>query len=121
VVDFTVRNAVVSIVVLILLIILFNRGDESSADNLTDWYRKMEFEGVVIGKFNDTDNHFNRTLVLRSYQGLEQEVIDNFDSSGLYNYLMLNDSVSKVKNQLDFLVSRNGSDTVFTFTLNPEN
>lgn len=69
---------------------------------------KNEYNGVVVDKFIDSSNHATKTVKLLVGDRFQNWGTIGTDVSGIYDYIMINDSVSKSA----------GSDSLYIFRVN---
>ena len=74
--------------------------------------KTKSFEGVVIHKFIDSDNHNWKKVILRTDKG-ERTLFLNWESGGLYNYLKVGDFLKKEKNELKIHIHKPTLDTIY--------
>ncbi len=90
----------------------------TTEDNIK-YYQLRQFEGKMIRKFIDEENHMRKTLVLEQKENgifkTKKEVFP-FDSSGFHEYVVVGDSLVKKEGDLFATVYREGKkDTIIKF------
>ncbi len=73
--------------------------------------KKEKFNGNVVKKYIDREQHLYPTLKLANYNRI---VVVDYDKSGFYPFVQIGDSLIKEKGSLDIRLIRNELDTVFT-------
>ncbi|MER2999679.1 hypothetical protein [Pontibacter populi] len=71
--------------------------------------KDLHLEGVVKLKYVDKPNHAAEVLLLQHLNGLEYKLYLDGDSSSLYNYAAVGDSIYKKLGSIEVEVNRNGS------------
>ena len=79
-----------------------------------------EYSGIVNKKYIDSLNHLNKTIVIKVTDGSFNIQTFNRDKSGLYNYVKLGDSLSKLLNTYKVDVFRKGEKETFFIDFNCE-
>jgi len=72
----------------------------------------LYLNGIVLNKFEDKANHLNRTFVVFQNQ-VKIEVNIEGDTSGLYNFINVGDSIYKEKNSMKTIILRESIKKVF--------
>lgn len=70
--------------------------------------KDLHLEGVVKLKYIDKPNHAAEVLLLQHLNGLEYKLYLDGDSSSLYNYAAVGDSIYKELSSTEVKVNRNG-------------
>jgi len=83
---------------------------QESYDNVVKSYRQEKYSGVIINKFIDKDEHMNKKVIVKHKYG-EKVILFNFEAGGLYDYLIVGDSVIKNDGEIKLRVIRNDIDT----------
>ena len=78
----------------------------------------FDISGVVKEKYNDKYNHNYPTIKIQIDTNMYTFVLDN-DTSGLYNFIAVEDSVFNISLERIVRIRRNNKDT--SFTLRPVN
>ena len=73
------------------------------------------YTGTITRIFVDHDQHMYKKVVLNKSVGSEV-VLMNWDSSGLFEYLKVGDSVAKETETLEVKIWRNNTDTLYNLT-----
>jgi len=74
-------------------------------------YSIMEFEGIVINKFIDEDEHLSQKIMLGK-DGVSKAVVFDIETSGIYDFIEIGDSLMKENESLMIRVIRNDLDTM---------
>jgi len=78
-------------------------------------YRNYEVQGSVIGKFVNNKNHNDKTVIIKDNNNQESIFILDADIGGVYDYIIVGDSLVKNSGELFLLVNRNNRDTIINF------
>ena len=81
---------------------------------IKNYYLKIDCNGRVKGTFLNEKQHNNKTVIIKSSQEHESNVVLDFGAAKIFHYLNVNDSVYKLKGSETFLVHRDGKDTIFS-------
>lgn len=107
------------IVFFILILAHRNWGDEivglNTSDTLCDSYRAAEFiviKGTVDAVFEDSENHMQNTVKVISNNNVQTFYLE-YDKSGLFEYLEVQDSIIKDYNSYRVNVIRQGKIKAF--------
>lgn len=95
-------------IIFISIVIIYKFGLPSPECRVENRYKSDSYNGVIIKKFIDHDNHNYRTLVLKN--GRKIVIIEK---SGFFNYVQIGDSINKVKGNLEIQTFRHEEDTTF--------
>ena len=74
-------------------------------------YKSLKYEGVVINKFRDLDEHNFRKVIIKE-NNTSRTVLFNNQTSNIYDYIEIGDSIIKEESSFQIQVFRNGQDTV---------
>jgi len=74
-------------------------------------YRNLSFEGVVVEKFRDIDEHNFKKVILRE-DNASKTVLFNNETSGIYDFIEVGDSIIKEEGSLRIRLFRDSQDTV---------
>jgi hypothetical protein len=85
---------------------MINRSSQINC-NLYNEYKESSFEGVVVKKFIDVDEHSFPFVYVRNYNNNHLEKLNLFYDSSVYKVLHLKDSIVKLKDN-PWLYKRNG-------------
>lgn len=118
-VDWTKRNFITGLI-LVACAITYGVLKSNSNQDIVDYYKDLEFNGIVVSKFVDSDNGNSRTITVLDSSGSKESIVDNFDRSGLYNHISYGDSIVKNRGDLKIIVSRKGSDSIFELYVESE-
>ena len=80
------------------------------------FYRTKNFVGIVSNVFIDSSMGLSKTVVIREKKMTTNNSFD-FDSSGLYEFLKIGDSIKKNKGDLFVKIKRGNLDTIINFNL----
>lgn len=69
------------------------------------YFNSLELEGVVINKFLDKENHLIKTLEVNSNSKIIRIFLTR-DKSGLYEYILIGDSILKSNESLKCSIKR---------------
>jgi len=79
-----------------------------------DFYKQEAYTGIVIDKFIDKEQHnYKKVIIEEDFN--DKVVYLDADVGGVYNYIMIGDSLMKNKGELFLLVNRKGKDTLIDF------
>jgi hypothetical protein len=78
-------------------------------------YKNYSVQGRVIKKFINKENHNDKTIIIKEKYNQENILILDADIGGIYDYIVVGDSVVKNNGELFVLVNRNGNDTIIDF------
>jgi hypothetical protein len=100
--------------IVIVIIIIIIESTQKPCSYYLEQELQTEYYGKVIDKYIDMEEHGYKTVVLKRRDVTFTELY-NSDVSGLFEYLMVNDSIVKKQGSNDIYIYRNSSlDTVFT-------
>jgi hypothetical protein len=106
---------ILTIIGLIVIVIWFIK-QPSDHQICRNYYRKAKnysYNGIVIKKYIDTENHSHKTIkLLRSGDTLTR--IFTEDISGFYEYVQIGDNISKKEGSYDIKLFTGREDTIFT-------
>jgi hypothetical protein len=74
-------------------------------------YELMEFDGVVTNKFIDKDEHNYQKLILKK-DSVSKAVVLNIETSGMYDFVEIGDSLKKERESFLVRVVRADLDTM---------
>lgn len=101
-----------SIVLIIFAQLFFSCSSaQERYDNVVKSYRQEKFSGVIVDKFIDKEEHMSKKVIVRDKYG-EKVVLFNLEAGGLYDYLIVGDSVIKNDGEIKLRVIRNDIDTI---------
>lgn len=83
---------------------------EEQIEGVLSSYRAKEFSGVIINKFNNRKEHNFRDIIIDE-NNIERTIEFYFDIGGLFDFLAINDSIIKTKNNLQVRIIRKDFDT----------
>ncbi len=66
-------------------------------------FKARSFHGVITKKYEDIDHHLNKTFEVES-----QKIVIDFDRTGFYEFIKVNDSVIKESGSPVITVFRQG-------------
>lgn len=73
----------------------------------------LSYRGVVINKFIDSTQHNYPTIVIKKMDNSRFKFDLTHDKSGIYNFLLIGDTIVKRKESYQIEVSRNGMKNTF--------
>jgi len=95
-----------------VLIPIFNKNFENkylkSFEETVFNYYKSSFSGIIVKKFIDKENHSSRKIVLRNGK-IEKVIYLDFQRDALFNRFQVNDTLTKLANQCEISLKRNGN------------
>lgn len=103
-----------AVLTFMIIITQTNKVDQSTYEKN---YKGMECIGRVTKKFIDIDNHSYERVVVREEYKEDGGFILNVETSGLYEFLQVNDSIIKKSGTLDVRVIREDLDTTLVMSV----
>lgn len=76
-----------------------------------DAFRQKEFNGIILDKYIDPNEHQNKTIILMQ-DNIERTIIFNLEKSGIYGFFEIGDSIIKDAGTLQIRVIRHDLDSV---------
>ena len=99
-----------------IVYLFFKKVDEMKDNNPSDYYLKDEYSGKVINKFIDKKQHNYKTIVIKQAQ-IEHSVIFSFVMDDLFEFIKIEDSLTKKSGALDLRLKRKNLDTLITMKI----
>ena len=91
------KGILIGIIFVILFLIIINKIVDCSHNDYCKEFGKQKFNGKIVNKYIDTNNHNYQMLIIQKYD-LRDSLAFNTDLSGFYDYIKTNDTVEKVEN-----------------------
>lgn len=85
--------------------------DEEELNSAVNAYRMKEYNGVVIDKFIDRDEHNFKKIIVNE-DNMKKTLLFNIETSGIFDYFEVGDSIIKRNGSLQVRVLRHDLDTV---------
>lgn len=96
-----------------VLFILYHLINQNPCSYYYNIEKKRNYSGIIINKYIDNEQHNYKVLRILSKDSIFDEIM-NTDKSGLFEYLILRDSIVKYPNDYKVDVFRNQKyDTTF--------
>lgn len=80
-------------------------------------YKGHFFKGIVKEKYIDKENHMNKTVIIKN-KTFEKTIYLDADIGGVYDYIVVGDSIEKKEGELFVRISRQNKDTIINFKFN---
>lgn len=103
----------VSLIGLVIILLWFKNiipTPEEDINMAVNAYKTDEFNGVVIDKFIDRNEH-NFKKVFINENNTQRVILFDIETSGVYDFFSIGDSITKHKGSLQIRVIRNDLDT----------
>lgn len=84
---------------------------EEEINQAVNAYRQEEFQGTIIKKFIDRNEHNFNKVIITEDQDIRTVLFD-IETSGIYDYFEIGDSIIKEAGTLQIRVIRHDKDTV---------
>jgi hypothetical protein len=98
----------------VLIFFIYQVQKQPKCSEYYEQEKEISFNGLVIDKYNDKKNH-NFPTILIDESGKQFDYTLQGDSSGLFEFLMISDSIKKKKGFNEYVVNRSGKK--FSFLL----
>ncbi len=106
---YTPTQLILSLLGVLIFFIVFNYTNRGGQDD-SYGYRDNQYIGRVTKKFIDRDNHSYQMVIIQCEYKVKNLAL-NVETSGLYDFLEVNDSIVKNSGTLDFRIIRVNLDT----------
>ena len=94
---------------------------ENSPDKkASEYYKEYSYEGIVSNKFIDNEQHNYQTVLIQNGQKTDKLLLD-FETSGLFEFIKVGDSIFKKKNSLKLKLVRFELDTIIELKIYDKN
>lgn len=103
---------------IVFFIVLAKRNAKVDCIRLRETYINMEYKGLIMQKFEDMENQALPTLTIISEKKQSKTFGSFRETSGLYNYSQVGDSIIKEKGSLKVQILRADKDTIFNLDFN---
>lgn len=103
---------------IVFFIVLAKRNAKVDCIRLRETYINMEYKGLIMQKFEDMENQALPTLTIISEKKQSKTFGGFRETSGLYNYSQVGDSIIKEKGSLKVQILRADKDTIFNLDFN---
>jgi|GEM_PF-4849082 len=77
----------------------------------SEYYAEYEYNGVVVEKFIDKQQHDYRTVILE-VDGKREILLLDFETTGIFEFIKVGDTLIKQKKSLDLRLIRTEMDTI---------
>ncbi|HRW21694.1 MAG TPA: hypothetical protein PLO05_09845 [Bacteroidales bacterium] len=84
---------------------------EEEINQAIDAYKKEEFQGTIIKKFIDKNEHSFKKVIITENQD-KRTILFDIETSGIYDYFEIGDSIIKEKGTLEVRIIRHDLDTI---------
>jgi len=103
--------AVVGLIVIYFWFKSLSSSDEEEYNSAINAYKSDQYNGVIINKYKDENQH-NYQKVILDELGSDKVLLFNIETSGVYDFLEVGDSLMKENGSLCIRVIRNDLDTI---------
>lgn len=103
---------------IVFFIVLAKRNAKVDCIRLRETYINMEYKGLIMQKFEDMENQALPTLTIINEKKQSKTFGSFRETSGLYNYSQVGDSIIKEKGSLKVQILRADKDTIFNLDFN---
>lgn len=103
---------------IVFFIVLAKRNAKVDCIRLRETYINMEYKGLIMQKFEDMENQALPTLTIISEKKQSKTFGSFRETSGVYNYSQVGDSIIKEKGSLKVQILRADKDTIFNLDFN---
>jgi|TARA_R100000541_G_scaffold54364_2_gene62844 hypothetical protein len=86
----------------------------------SEYYKEYTYSGLVTNKFIDSEQHNYRTVIIRNDEKSDIFLLD-FETSGLFEFIQVGDSIFKKKNSLNLRLKRYQLDTIIKMQIYDKN
>jgi hypothetical protein len=111
-------SLILGVLTIAFFIVLAKHKAKEDCIQIRDMYVNVEYKGLIKMKFEDFENHAIPTLTIIN-EDKQNKIFGSFrETSGLYNYSQVGDSIIKEKGSLKVKIIRADKDTIFNLDFN---
>jgi hypothetical protein len=101
--------------IIILIFFWITVDSELDCDSFIEKEKLEKYSGIITEKYIDQNDHNHQKVILDKNSGTDV-IILNWETSGLYEYLKVGDSITKNSGTLELKIRRNYSDTIYNLS-----
>jgi hypothetical protein len=111
-------SLILGVLTIVFFVVLAKHKTKEDCIRIGEMYVNMEYKGLIKQKFEDMENHALPTLTIIN-EGKQSKTFGSFrETSGLYNYSQVGDTIIKERGSLIVKILRVDKDTIFNLDFN---
>ncbi|MEX2409798.1 MAG: hypothetical protein WD607_00260 [Candidatus Paceibacterota bacterium] len=102
--------ALIGLPIIMVFIALILIDSQLTDKEILDLYENKEYSGIIINKYIDLEEHMNKKIIIKG-EYVDRTILFNNESSGVFDFLQIGDSIIKKSESLEIQVFRDSRDT----------